>query len=164
MNLGQAQITRNTKTRTCDYEGCEDEILRGNLYITIFRKNIKRWYTRLHPECWARWAILKLVAHWAARRAAGRPVGSKFTSEVKRRRLALQKRRARLMSKILDCTTEKTLFPLVDKCRTINAELREQDDGNEPPLNKRFKGDLELARLRVATRKLIGYYGEKSDD
>lgn len=154
MQLGQTQITRTRKDRACNYKPCEDKIKTGSLHITVWHKTKPKWRNRhMHPECWPKWAVYQLVAHWEARKAAGRPSGSRFDPETKRKRLALQKRRVRIMWKIQECTNKEVLLPLIEEFNNIQKLM--EATGGTSLLNGRTKLDKETIVWRIRSKSLV---------
>ncbi len=132
MKLGYLQITKKTKDGDCSQ--CEKPLEIGKPHITVSIKiGPRRGHTKsrfinwhLHVGCLAMWVISQMVAKQSRRKAAGRPVGTglKLSTEDKHKRLALLKKRTRLLGEVETChLKDERLEGLYQRFETISREL-----------------------------------------
>ena len=129
MKFGGIQITKRRKESDCDH--CEKPLELGTYYATITirataRKSGKHWFVNwhLHIGCLGMWLLVQLTARQDRRKKAGRPIGSGMglSPNDKRKRLALCKKRMRILQEAAACTPKdgrlEGLYRRFDAVRT----------------------------------------------
>jgi len=109
MKFGSIQVTKKMKEGDCDQ--CERSLELGTYYTTVTikarAKSGKHWFHnwRLHIQCLGIWLLAQLVARQDRRKKAGRPKGTglELSPEDKRKRLALCKKRMRILQEVEEC-------------------------------------------------------------
>ncbi len=157
MKFGGIQITKRIKKSDCDH--CEEPLELGVLHATITirataKKSGKHWFVNwhLHMRCLGVWLLAQLVARQDRRKKAGRPRGSgmSLSPEDKNKRLALCKRRMRILQEIAACTPkDKQLEGLYRRFDAVRIDI--EYVGGPASINHRSTLDM------VATEKKLLY-------
>ncbi|KKN17585.1 hypothetical protein LCGC14_0964510 [marine sediment metagenome] len=117
MKFGSIQVMKKRNEGECDFEECDDLLEAGVPYVTITikataKKSGKHWYHnwRLHIKCLGMWLLTQLVSRQDRRKKAGRPKGTglQIPPEDKKRRLALCKKRVRILKQVEACTPKSS--------------------------------------------------------
>ena len=119
MKFGSIQVTKKMKDGECDH--CEEPLELGSYYTTITikarSKTGKHWFHnwRLHLKCLGIWLLAQLVARQDRRKKAGRPKGTglKISPEDKKKRLALCKKRIRILQEVATCQLKDARLELL---------------------------------------------------
>lgn len=155
MKFGSIQITKRRKESNCDH--CEEPLELGVFHTTITirataKKSGKHWFANwhLHMKCLSMWLAVQLVTRQDRRKKAGRPKGSgmKLSPEDKRKRLALCKRRMRILQEVAACTPkDKRLGGLY---LTFNAvEIDIEHVGGPASINHRTTLDTAATERKL---------------
>lgn len=156
MKFGSIQVTKKIKAGDCDH--CEKPFELGVPHVTVTirarSKAGKHWWVNwhLHMTCIGMWLLAQLVARQDRRKAAGRPKGTglKLSPEDKRRRLALCKRRMRVLQEVAACTPkDRRLGELYQRFDAVSTNIRSV--GGPASINARTNLDI------VATEKKLMY-------
>ena len=156
MKFGSIQVTKKMKEGNCDQ--CEEPLELGTYYTTITikarAKSGKHWFHNwhLHIQCLGMWLLAQLVARQDRRKKAGRPEGTglKLSSEDKRKRLALCKRRMRILQEVASCIPkDKRLEGLYQRFDAVAANI--EHVGGPASINHRTTLDV------VTTMKKLEY-------
>ncbi len=153
MKFGSIQVTKRRNEGSCDH--CEEPLGIGVPYVTITikataKKSGKHWFHnwRLHIGCLGMWLLVQLMARQDRRKKAGRPKGTglKISSEDKKRRLALCKKRVRILKEVEACIPKSNeLEGMYQRFITVTKEL--DAVGGPASINHRTTLDVE-ATLR----------------
>ena len=114
MKFGSIQVTKKRAKGDCDH--CEEPLEIGSYYVTVTikarAKSGKHWYHNwhLHVKCLDIWLLAQLIARQDRRKKAGRPKGTglQIPPEDKKRRLALCKKRVRILKQVEACTPKSS--------------------------------------------------------
>ena len=157
MKFGGIQITKKRKEGNCDH--CEEPLELGAFHATVTirataKKSGKHWFANwhLHMKCLSMWLLVQLIARQDRRKKAGRPKGSGMglSLENKRRRLALCKRRMRILQEVASCTPkDNRLGGLYQKFDAVRTDL--ENTGGPASINHRATLDM------VATERKLLY-------
>ncbi len=160
MKLGYLQATKRTKKGDCSQ--CENAIDIGKTHITVSikigprtgrtRSRFINWH--LHVECLALWVIAQMAAKQDRRKAAGRPVGTglQLSPKDKNRRLALLKRRTRLVREVENYSLkDPKLVTLFERFESIEQELNTV--GGKAKFNSRTTLNLKDAEKKLQLGK-----------
>lgn len=148
MKFGSIQVTKKRTAGDCDH--CKEPLGIGILHATVTikarSKAGKHWFYNwhLHVTCIGIWLLVQLVARQDRRKPAGRPKGSGLglSKEDKKKRLALLKRRVRLLQEVEACPVKNDrLEGLYQRFTTIREELEEV--GGPAVINNRTTLDVK---------------------
>jgi hypothetical protein len=148
MKFGSIQITKKRKARDCDH--CEKPLRLGEFHATVTirakaKESGKHWFANwhLHMKCLSIWLLVQLMARQDRRKAAGRPRGSGMglSPEDKKKRLALCKRRMRILQEVAACAPkDKRLGEWFVRFEDVNKMI--YDLGGAATINHRTTLDL----------------------
>ncbi len=155
MKFGSIQVMKKMKEGKCDH--CEETLEIGVYYVTVtikatVKKSGKHWYHnwRLHVQCLGLWLIVQLVSRQDRRKKAGRPKGTglKISLEDKKRRLALCKKRVRILREVEACPPKNDrLEGLYQRFITVTKEL--EAVGGPASINHRTTLDIAATMKKL---------------
>lgn len=161
MKFGSIQVTRKMKAGDCD--NCEEPLELGVPHVTVTirataRKSGKHWFANwhLHIRCLGVWLLAQLAARQDRRKKAGRPKGSgmRLSPEDKRKRLALCKRRMRILQEVASCSPkDKKLGEWFVKFEEVNKMI--SDLGGAATINHRTTLDIATTTRKLEYGKLL---------
>ena len=160
MKFGSIQITKKTKAGDCVH--CEEALELGIPYVTITirakAKSGKHWFANwpLHLRCLSMWLATQLVARQMRRKKAGRPKGTglRLVPEDKRRRLALCKKRMRILQEVAVCgSKDEQLMGLYQRFDNVQEDLKAV--GGPASINHRVALDMSAIEKKLMYGKAL---------
>ena len=160
MKFGSIQVTRKMKEGDCDH--CEKPLELTMPYVTITikatAKSGKHWFHnwRLHMSCLGIWLLGQLVARQDRRKKAGRPKGTgmKLSPENKLKRLALCKKRMRILQEVAACPVKAAqLGELYLRFEDVNTGI--QHIGGPATINHRTDLDVKATLKKLEYGKAL---------
>lgn len=154
MKFGSIQINKKVKAGDCDH--CEKPLELGVPYVTITikakAKSGKHWFHnwRLHLACIGVWLLAQMVARQDRRKKAGRPKGTglRLSPEHKKKRLALLKRRMRVLKEVESCPPKnEKLGKLFTEFVGVESEI--EKTGGPAAVNVRTTLDVKATEKKL---------------
>ena len=160
MKFGSIQITKKMKAGDCDH--CKEPLKLGEFHTTVTirarAKSGKHWFANwhLHMRCLSIWLLVQLMARQDRRKAAGRPRGSGMglPPEDKKKRLALCKRRMRILQEVSACAPkDKRLGEWFVRFEEVNGMI--YNLGGAATINHRTTLDVTATMRKLEYGKAL---------
>ncbi len=160
MKFGSIQITKKTKAGDCVH--CEQALELGIHHVTITirarAKSGKHWFANwhLHLRCLSMWLAGQMIARQMRRKKAGRPKGTGLglVPEDKRRRLALCKKRMRILQEVAACDAkDERLMVLYQRFDTVRVGI--EAVGGPASINHRVALDVRATEKKLMYGKAL---------